>query len=215
MVGYCRGRFSLALEPLEALVVYAVMAVAGGNPFLPLLGLMFRSVYGGPLRAFARWGLWMAAVFAAHDGRGVAQFEGDVARAVAMALVPLMCQALLAALRASEIIQRRLNSIVQNSTDVVTIVGADQRIRWQAESIRNVLGHAADDIVGTRLHDLVHPDDRPVARRLLRGRRRPARVRPQPDAAARPRRGRPPPLRRRRGQPPARPQRRGLRAQHA
>ena len=161
MVGYCRGRFSLALEPFEALVVYGVMAVAGGNPFLPLLGLMFRSVYGGPLRAFARWGLWMAAVFAAHDGRGVAQFEGDVARAVAMALVPLMCQALLAALRASEIIQRKLNSIVQNSTDVVTIVGADQRIRWQAESIRNVLGHAADDIVGARLHDLVHPDDRP------------------------------------------------------
>ena len=111
---------------------------------------MFRSVYGGPLRAFARWGLWMAAVFAAHEGRGVAQFEGDIARAVAMALVPLMCQALLAALRASEIIQRSLNSIVQNSTDVVTIVGADQRIRWQAESIRNVLGHAADDIVGTR-----------------------------------------------------------------
>ena len=162
VVGYCRGRFSLVLEPLEALVVYGVMAVAGGNPFLPLLGLMFRSVYGGPLRAFARWGLWMAAVFAAHEGRGVEQFEGDVARAVAMALVPLMCQALLAALRASEIIQRRLNSIVQNSTDVVTIVGADQRIRWQAESIRYVLGHEADDIVGTRLHDLVHPDDRPA-----------------------------------------------------
>jgi diguanylate cyclase (GGDEF)-like protein/PAS domain S-box-containing protein len=161
VVGYCRGRFSLALEPVEALIVFAVMATAGGNPFLPLLGLMFRSVYGGPLRAFARWGLWMAAVFAAHDGRGVEQFEGDIARAVAMALVPLMCQALLAALRASEIIQRRLNSIVQNSTDVVTIVGADQRIRWQAESIRHVLGHAAGDIVGTRLHDLVHPDDRP------------------------------------------------------
>ena len=162
VVGYRRGRFSLALEPLEALVVFAVMATAGGNPFLPLLGLMFRSVYGGPLRAFARWGLWMAAVFAAHDGRGVEQFEGDVARAVAMALVPLMCQALLAALRASEIIQRRLNSIVQNSTDVVTIVGADQRIRWQAESIRNVLGHESGDIVGKRLHDLVHPDDRPA-----------------------------------------------------
>ncbi len=162
VVGYCRGRFSLALEPLEALVVYAVMAVAGGNPFLPLLGLMFRSVYGGPLRAFARWALWMGAVFAAHEGRGAVQFEGDIARAVAIALVPLMCQALLAALRASEIIQRRLNSIVQNSTDVVTIVDADRRIRWQAESIRNVLGHAADDVVGTRLHDIVHPDDRPA-----------------------------------------------------
>ena len=106
----------------------------------------------GPLRAFARWALWMVAVFFAHDGRGAEQFEGDIARAVAMALVPLMCQALLAALRASEIIQRRLNSIVQNSTDVVTIVGADQRIRWQAESIRNVLGHAAGSGYGRPTH---------------------------------------------------------------
>ena len=74
----------------------------------------------------------------------------------------MLGQALFVALRASEIIQRRLTSIVQNSTDVVTIVGADQRIRWQAESIRNVLGHEPGDVVGTSLHDLVHVDDRPA-----------------------------------------------------
>ena len=78
------------------------------------------------------------------------------------ALAPVLGQALFVALRASEIIQRRLTSIVQNSTDVVTIVGADQRVRWQAASIRGVLGHEPDAIVGTRLHDLVHPDDRPA-----------------------------------------------------
>jgi len=57
-------------------------------------------------------------------------------------LAPVLGQALLVALKASESIQRRLNSIVQNSTDVVTIVGADHRVRWQAESIRRVLGHS-------------------------------------------------------------------------
>ena len=39
--------------------------------------------------------------------------------------------------------QRRLTSIVQNSTDVITIVGADERIRWQAASIREVLAQDA------------------------------------------------------------------------
>ena len=161
IIGSRRGRFPVALEPLEALAIFVVFTVAPGDPFLPLLGLMFRSVYGGPLRAFARWGLWMTAMLVAHDGRGAEQFDGDVARAMAMALVPFMCQALLGALRASETIQRRLNSLVQNSTDVVTIVGSDQTVRWQADSIRGVLGHEPDAIVGSRVHDLVHSDDRP------------------------------------------------------
>ena len=104
----------------------------------------------------------MVALLGAHAGRGDEQFHADLARAAGTALAPVLGQALFVALRASEIIQRRLTSIVQNSTDVVTIVGADQRVVWQAASIRGVLGHEPDAIVGTRLHDLVHPDDRPA-----------------------------------------------------
>ena len=175
--GYRRGRFSLALEPLEALAVFLVLHVAPGDPFLPLLGLAVPQ----PLRRAAARVRPLRAV----DGRAVRRARRPRRRAVRRPTSPApwaprssrsSCQALLVALRASEIIQRRLTSIVQNSTDVVTIVGADQRIRWQAESIRGVLGHEPDAIVGTRLHDLVHADDRARARRLLRRRRRPART---------------------------------------
>jgi diguanylate cyclase (GGDEF)-like protein/PAS domain S-box-containing protein len=162
IVGYRRRRFSLALEPLEAAALFVVLEVAPGEPFLPLLGLIFRSLYGGPVRAFARYALWMALLLGAHSERGDAHFQADVTRVLATALAPVLGQALMVALRASEIIQRRLTSLVQNSTDVTTIVGADQRVRWQAASIRGVLGHEPDAIVGTRLHDLVHPDDRPA-----------------------------------------------------
>jgi diguanylate cyclase (GGDEF)-like protein/PAS domain S-box-containing protein len=162
IVGYRRGSFSLALEPVEAYAVFIVLHVAPDDPLLPLLGLLFRSLYGGFGRALGRYVLWMAALFGAHAGLGREQLEGDVGRALGVALVPVMTQALIAALKTSETIQRRLNSIVQNSTDVVTIVGADHRVRWQAESIRRVLGHAPEKIVGTRVHDLVHPDDRPT-----------------------------------------------------
>ncbi len=160
--GYKRRRFALALEPFEAYAVFLILHVAPGDPFLPLLGILFRSLYGGFPLAVARYVLWMAALLGAHAGRGEEQMEADMARVAAVALAPLLAQALLVALRTSETIQRRLNSIVQNSTDVVTIVGADHRVRWQAESIRRVLGHAPDAIVGTRVHDLVHPDDRPA-----------------------------------------------------
>ena len=43
---------------------------------------------------------------------------------------------------------------------MITIVGADERIRWQAASIRGVLGQEPTALVGTHFRDLVHADDR-------------------------------------------------------
>jgi diguanylate cyclase (GGDEF)-like protein/PAS domain S-box-containing protein len=158
--GHRRGRFSLPLELVEAAAVFVILHVTPGDPLLPLLGLCFRSLYGGPVRALARYAMWMGALFGAHAGMGQEQVDGDLSRAMGTALAPMLGQSLFAALRASEIIQRRLTSIVQNSTDVVTIVGEDLRVRWQAASIRTVLSQEPDAIVGTHVHNLVHPDDR-------------------------------------------------------
>src|SRR3954469_18523712 len=44
VAGYRRGRFALAFEPLEAYALFLVLSVAPGDPFLPLLGLLFRSL---------------------------------------------------------------------------------------------------------------------------------------------------------------------------
>ena len=115
---------------------------------LPLLGLLFRSSYGGLALALGRYLLWMAMLFGAHAERSHDALLGDVSRALGTLLGPFLCQALRAAFRASEIIQRRLTSIVQNSTDVITIVGADERIRWQAASIRGVLSQEPNALVG-------------------------------------------------------------------
>jgi diguanylate cyclase (GGDEF)-like protein/PAS domain S-box-containing protein len=157
--GYRLGRFSLALEPVEALAGLVILHVIPGNPLLPVLGLAFRGLYGGPILALARYGLWMAALFVAHAGWGQTQMDGDLSRAMGTALAPILSQSLSVALRASESMQRRLSSIIQNSTDVVTIVGRDLRIRWQAASIRGVLAQDPEALVGTSVHQLVHPDD--------------------------------------------------------
>jgi diguanylate cyclase (GGDEF)-like protein/PAS domain S-box-containing protein len=160
MVGYRRARMPMAAEPVEVIAVYLLLRVAPGNPLLPLLGLVFHSLYGRPALAWLRYVLWMGALLAAHAGRGGHQFSGDLARAAGTALVPGFLQIVLHATAGLAASERRLASLVQNSTDVVTVIGDDLLIRWQADSIRRVLGYEPGALLGRPLHDLLHPEDR-------------------------------------------------------
>jgi diguanylate cyclase (GGDEF)-like protein/PAS domain S-box-containing protein len=160
VVGYRRGSFALAAEPIEAFAAFALLKVAPGDPFVPLFALVFRSLYGGLSLAVLRYFLWVGALLGAHATRGEEALQADLARALGLAIAPGVLNTLRAALERSEQSERQLSSLVQNSTDVVTVVGADLRIRWQADSIRAVLGHDPGALVDTPLLDLVHPDDR-------------------------------------------------------
>ena len=60
------------------------------------------------------------------------------------------------ALRASE---QRFRALVQNSSDVVTVVDAEGIVRYQSTSLSGVLGHRAEEWIGRPIADLVHPDD--------------------------------------------------------
>jgi diguanylate cyclase (GGDEF)-like protein/PAS domain S-box-containing protein len=61
-----------------------------------------------------------------------------------------------AALRRSE---DRFRSLVQNSSDLMTILGTDGTILWHSPSVERVLGYPPDALTSTSLYDLVHPDD--------------------------------------------------------
>ncbi len=62
--------------------------------------------------------------------------------------------------------EARLRALVEHSTDVVTVIGSDLLVKWQAPSLERVLGHAPETMIGRALAELVHPDDAPQVQRF-------------------------------------------------
>jgi diguanylate cyclase (GGDEF)-like protein/PAS domain S-box-containing protein len=53
----------------------------------------------------------------------------------------------------------RFRSLVQNSSDVIALLSPDLTIRYHTPSVEGVLGYAEDELVGTRLTDLLAPEE--------------------------------------------------------
>ena len=62
--------------------------------------------------------------------------------------------------------EARFRSLVQHSSDVVAVLGADGLISYISPSVAAVLGYDADDLLDTDFSSLVHADDRHEFRRL-------------------------------------------------
>lgn len=56
--------------------------------------------------------------------------------------------------------EARFRGLIQNSSDLVTVLDAHADVLYQSPSGSHILGYDADGIVGTAFPDLVHPDDR-------------------------------------------------------
>jgi diguanylate cyclase (GGDEF)-like protein/PAS domain S-box-containing protein len=63
-----------------------------------------------------------------------------------------------AAARQSE---ARFRTLVQHSSDLIAVVDVDTTIRYQSPSVERVLGYRPEELSGTRLVALAHPDDVP------------------------------------------------------
>jgi diguanylate cyclase (GGDEF)-like protein/PAS domain S-box-containing protein len=68
-------------------------------------------------------------------------------------------QARQAARRSSATGDTLFRSLVQHSTDLITIVDGADTIRYVSPAISRVFGHDAGELEGQPLRDLVHPDD--------------------------------------------------------
>jgi diguanylate cyclase (GGDEF)-like protein/PAS domain S-box-containing protein len=55
--------------------------------------------------------------------------------------------------------EERHRALVQDSCDVIAVIGVDGRITAVSPAIEPVTGHRADDLIGSQYLSLVHPDD--------------------------------------------------------
>jgi len=55
----------------------------------------------------------------------------------------------------------KFHSLIQHSTDIITILRSDGTILFQSPSIRRLLGYEPDDLIGKNVFQMVHPEDLP------------------------------------------------------
>lgn len=60
-------------------------------------------------------------------------------------------------------IREQLRSFLRGTTDIITLVDTDGKIQYQSPAIEDVLGYTQDELLGERVFDLIHPDDREEA----------------------------------------------------
>jgi diguanylate cyclase (GGDEF)-like protein/PAS domain S-box-containing protein len=63
-------------------------------------------------------------------------------------------------LRALADSERKYRLLTENSSDVVYMVGPDRRVTWISPNVSESLGWSAEDMMGTKMYDLIHDEDR-------------------------------------------------------
>ncbi|WP_267639373.1 histidine kinase N-terminal 7TM domain-containing protein [Haloarchaeobius amylolyticus] len=56
--------------------------------------------------------------------------------------------------------ERRFRALIENSSDIVTVVDPDGTVEYQSPSTEQLLGYDPEDVIGTNALSYVHPDDR-------------------------------------------------------
>jgi two-component system, cell cycle sensor histidine kinase and response regulator CckA len=58
--------------------------------------------------------------------------------------------------------EARFRSLVQNISDIITLLGADGTIKYESPSVERILGFKPEELVGHNAFEFVHPEDIPA-----------------------------------------------------
>ncbi len=85
-------------------------------------------------------------------------FGGLVVGAVALTAMVTVRQ--IASVREQARVQQRFRSLVQHSSDIVTIINRNLSVVYESPSVSRVLGYEAEQLLGTDFTHMLHPEDR-------------------------------------------------------
>lgn len=130
-----------------------------------------RACWSTPILSSVRTTLGTFAVYY-QEPRAPGQWELELARDVAhLAGIAIERARMLDELRCSE---ERFRSLVQHSSDIITILDADGRMRYESPSVERILGYTPEEMLALNAFDLIHPDDLPqVMERFTAGLQQP------------------------------------------
>ncbi len=63
--------------------------------------------------------------------------------------------------------EERFRLLIENSSEVISIIDADESVRYQNPSIRHLLGYEPEEFIGKSAFTFLHPDDRQKATEML------------------------------------------------
>jgi two-component system cell cycle sensor histidine kinase/response regulator CckA len=63
--------------------------------------------------------------------------------------------------------ERRFRALVENASEIFTILAADGSVRYESPAILQALGYAPEELVGRNVFELVHPEDLPRVREVF------------------------------------------------
>lgn len=63
--------------------------------------------------------------------------------------------------------ENQFRSIIENTSDLVSILDLDARVLYQSPAVERMLGYGRDELVGRAGFEMIHPDDRPALEREL------------------------------------------------
>jgi PAS domain S-box-containing protein len=63
--------------------------------------------------------------------------------------------------------EQQLRPLIENATDIITVLNADGTRRYVSPSIERLLGYTPEELIGRNVFEVVHPDDAAELRRLF------------------------------------------------
>ncbi|HNT24576.1 MAG TPA: GAF domain-containing protein [Anaerolineales bacterium] len=64
--------------------------------------------------------------------------------------------------------ESHFRSLIENASDIITVLTPDGNVTYGSPSVERVLGYAPDDVIGHSIFPIIHPEDIPATQAILR-----------------------------------------------